>query len=177
MINETYLHLLLNHVPVLTSLLGIPLFFYGWLRKDQRVLQIGLGSFILAALSAVPVYFSGEGAEEMVEHLPGVLESLIESHEDVAKIAMILAEALGLSALVAFVLDLRQSDLSKWSLPVVALISLISAGAIIQTAHLGGQIRHSEIRTNTASSFNNAEKENGSEALNKQKQEEDHDDD
>lgn len=147
MISATQIHLLLNHFPVLCTLLGIPILLYGWLRKSDTVLHVALGLFVLGALSAVPVYFTGEGAEEAVEHLPGVVESLIERHEDLAKLAMLCVEGLGVLALAALWLVQRQSAMLRWMVPVVLLMSLGTSGVMAQTAHLGGQIRHSEIRS------------------------------
>lgn len=147
MINEAQIHLLLNHFPVLCTLLGIPILLYGWLRKQDAVVQVALAIFVLGAVTALPVYFTGEGAEETVEHLPGVMERLIESHEDLAKIAMVFVELLGLASLGCLFALPRKPEFSRWLMPVLLLISLGTAGIMAQTAHLGGQIRHSEIRS------------------------------
>lgn len=171
--NEVYIHLLLNHVPVLTTLFGIPVLAYGWFRKQEQVMQVGLAFFVLGAIAALPVYFSGEGAEEAVEHLPGVIENLIEQHEDFAKIAMFFAEGLGLASLLALFALPRKPELARWVLPLIFVLSMGSAGTIIQTAHLGGQIRHSEIRAG-ASGGNT---QNLTQSENRTKSKGDHDDD
>jgi hypothetical protein len=49
-----------------------------WPRLSSRA-----GGFVLTALLALPVYFTGEPAEKVVERLPGVTEPLIEEHENV----------------------------------------------------------------------------------------------
>lgn len=140
------MHLLLNHVPVFCTLLGIPMLLYGWLKKQPQIVYVALALFGVGALSAVPVYFSGEGAEDMVERLPGVLESLIERHEDLAKIAMLAVEALGLTALVSAFVLYKKPEATRMVMPVLLLLSLGTTGIMAQTAHVGGQIRHSEIR-------------------------------
>ncbi|MBF2052839.1 MAG: hypothetical protein IGS03_05155 [Candidatus Sericytochromatia bacterium] len=147
MMSTAQIHLLLNHVPVFCTLLGLPILLYGWLKKQTPVVYVALALFIVGAISAVPVYFSGEGAEDLVERLPGVLESLIETHEDLAKIAMLAVEALGLTALAGWFVLYKKPEATRWLMPVLAVLSLGTTGIMAQTAHVGGQIRHSEIRS------------------------------
>ena len=101
---------------------------------------------IIAGLAAIPVFLSGEGAEEAVENLPGVSESIIEKHEEVAKLGLISIAASGVLALAA-IFSSRWQSISRLFRIVVLMFSVISGALMIQTAHLGGQIRHSEIRT------------------------------
>lgn len=101
---------------------------------------------ITATLFTIPVYLTGEGTEEMIEKLPGVSEGMIEEHEEMAKIGLIIIIITGVAALVAFVLKKKQS-LLKPALILCVILSFVSFGVMAQTAHLGGQIRHSEIRS------------------------------
>ncbi|HEY1023335.1 MAG TPA: hypothetical protein VGE06_13540, partial [Flavisolibacter sp.] len=48
-----------------------------------------------------------------------------------------------------------QAGLRRWLRPLVLLLALVTVGIMVVTAHLGGQVRHTEIRpgfTNTAGS-------------------------
>ena len=105
---------------------------------------------IVCALAAIPVYLTGEPAEEIVEHLPGVSEAILEQHEDIGKIAFIGMEVLGVLALGSLVVSWRKE---KW-LPPLAVTSLlftaVCGGVLGYTAYLGGQVRHSEIRANAS---------------------------
>ncbi|MGV3526958.1 MAG: hypothetical protein ACO1RX_22265 [Candidatus Sericytochromatia bacterium] len=137
-------HLLMNHLPVFGALGGTLLLCWGLLRKQQEVMQVGLGVLCIAALLALPAYFSGENAEKAVEHLVGVSESLIENHEELARVATILMELVGLSALLSL-----WKGLQKWRNGMVVgtlVLALLTSGTLIWTAHLGGLIRHSELR-------------------------------
>jgi hypothetical protein len=62
---------------------------------------------LLPELPAAPVFFSGNGAEETVEHAPGVSDAIIERHEEAAKLAMISIAGAGLLALVAVLTSRR----------------------------------------------------------------------
>ncbi len=96
----------------------------------------------------LPVFFTGEPAEELVEHLPGVGESFIESHEDAAKISLVLTLFAGLCAIVGLLFS--KHPLSRRINTGVLLTSLLAVLSLAYTANLGGKIRHSELRADTA---------------------------
>ena len=141
-----FIHLMLNHLPVLGTLLATGMLTYGLIRKQEEIIRLSLYLFIGSALAALPVFFSGEGAEEAVEHLPGVAEALIEDHEHLAEVAIWLLEGLGLMAIAGLVLSFRKRLLPLWCAGLLAALALVTGGVLVQTAHLGGLIRHSEIR-------------------------------
>ena len=62
-----HLHLMFNHVPVVGVVLGSFVLLWGALRRSKDVVSVGLVTMILTALVAIPVYLTGETAEEMVE--------------------------------------------------------------------------------------------------------------
>jgi hypothetical protein len=97
------------------------------------------------ALAAVPVYLTGEGAEEIVHDEAGVNDAAIEAHEEIALVAFIGMEALGLLALVALVLSRRPSA-PRWLGPASLVLALFVAGLMGVTAERGGRIHHPEIQ-------------------------------
>ncbi len=164
--NASQIHLALTHLPVVLSIAGSIMLIISLIRKNPIAINVALYVLVAAGIFSMPVFFTGEGAEEMVEDLPGVSQSLIEKHEEIAKYGFAFIIAAGLSALVALLKLRLFATRSMRTLTLV--LSLISAGAMSQTAHLGGQIRHSEIRTGylpsstgseTAPSTNEKEKE------------------
>jgi uncharacterized membrane protein len=99
------------------------------------------------ALITLAVFFTGLTAEDTVKKLPGVTEASIGRHEEMAELALVLMETLGIAAL-AGLLFLRESGaIPKWIVVIVLLLSLVTAAVVGLTANLGGQIRHTEIRT------------------------------
>jgi hypothetical protein len=153
--NYAQIHLVLNHLPVFGTVFGILLLAYGQLRKIEEVTRIALGVFVLAALVAIPVYLTGEPAEEIVENLPGVAEAIIEQHEDAAFTALILMEITGVLALLNLFFIGR--SFGRKFIAVTALSSVIAAGMILWTANLGGKIRHTEIRDSSSQTTNPGE--------------------
>lgn len=153
--NSVQIHLLLNHLPLFGSLFGTAILAWGLLQKQEPVKRLGLYLMLGSALAVLPVYFSGEGAEEAVEHLPGVLENLIEAHEDWAKAAMLLTEIVGLGALGGVIWSFKRQQLPMTFALVLLLLGAVNGGVMAETAHLGGQIRHSEIRSGSTQPADN----------------------
>ncbi len=149
--DPVHVHLFLNHFPVICSVLAVPLFAYAYLRKSDELKQLALLVLVFAAAVTIPVYLSGEPAEEVVEKLAGVSHDLIEQHEDAAYFAMISMMITGAIALIGLIaMFLKKTGAAKF-LVLVALLSAVgSAGLMLRTSNLGGQIRHSEIRAGDA---------------------------
>jgi uncharacterized membrane protein len=101
--------------------------------------------FIISSIGAGIAYLTGEGAEETVEDLPGVIEATIKTHEEFALFALISLIILGLISIIGLFLTLRKSTLIMPIAFINLFISLISFGLVARTGYLGGQIRHTEI--------------------------------
>ena len=82
--SQTHIHLLITHLPIFGALLGALVLAFGLWKNSSSTITAAYGVLVLAAIGAGVAYLTGEGAEEAVEHLPGVLESRIEPHEDFA---------------------------------------------------------------------------------------------
>lgn len=145
--NQAHLHLLLNHLPILGALFGLLILAGGFFLKNGAVKRTALGMFVLSAILAIPAYLTGEGAEEVVENLPGVSENLIEAHEEMANIFLWMVGALGLISLATLYTDLK----SKKMAPMLYTLTFVAAiGTMIfaqQVGTSGGEIRHTEIRS------------------------------
>ncbi len=144
--NSAQIHLALTHVPVILSLVGLVILLVALVKKSNSLIKTSYYIFLFAGLAAIPVYLSGEGTEEMVERLPGVSEAVIERHEEVAKLAMISIVIAGLASLSGL-LFFQKNTATRIIKAVVLLLAISSGGMMAQTAHLGGQIRHTEIRS------------------------------
>lgn len=157
--NQAHLHLLLNHLPILGVVFGLLILVGSYLLKNKTVAQTALGLFVLSALCAIPAYLTGEGAEEIVENLPGVSESLMEKHEDLANIFLGVVGLLGVLSLGTLLADLK----SNKNTPVLYAATFAAAlGAMVfaqQVGSTGGQIRHTEIRNGAVAAAENGQGE------------------
>jgi uncharacterized membrane protein len=147
--NSVQMHLALTHVPVILSLVGLIILAVAFFVKNSTLTKTSYVLILIAGIAAIPVFFTGEGTEEAIENLPGVSEAVIERHEDVAKLAMISIVVAGLAALAAL-FSFRWQIATRVFKVVVLLLAITSGGLMAQTAHLGGQIRHTEIRNSVA---------------------------
>ena len=166
--NSVQMHLALTHVPVILSLVGLIMLIVAFFIKNSTITKTSYILILTAGITALPVFFTGEGTEEAIENLPGVSESVIGRHEEVAKLAMISIAAAGLVALAAL-FSFRRQIAARLFKVVVVLLAITSGGLMAQTAHLGGQIRHTEIRSVVAKQ-NNSEPAGNSEDNARQQQ-------
>lgn len=141
-----HIHLLLTHFPIIGTLIGTGILLYGVLSKNEVGKKIAYILFVLMALLTIPVFISGGEAEEIVEHLPGVSESIIEEHEELAEAAIWLMALLGVLSIVAFSLLAMKKTRFSFIHPLTLIVALSTFGVFAKVGNLGGQIRHSEIR-------------------------------
>jgi VIT1/CCC1 family predicted Fe2+/Mn2+ transporter len=100
----------------------------------------------MMAIIALPVYLTGEPAEEAVEKLPGVSEAMIELHEEAATIAIWLMGLTGAACLLALFFAWKKSKTARTIFNIAAVLSVICFAAMVRTGYYGGQVRHTEIR-------------------------------
>jgi hypothetical protein len=146
-----HLHLILTHAPIFALLFGVVVLAAGLLRRSPELRWTAYALFVAGALVTIPVFLSGEGSEEALEHVAGVSEAVIDAHSDAAKISLIAIEALGVLSLIAFLLErVRPQFIAAWA-AVLMVAGTLTTASLGYTANLGGQIRHSEIRTTALS--------------------------
>jgi len=147
MIDSAQIHLAFNHFPIAGIFFTILLLIAGLLRKKRELILSGMLIAIVSGITIIPMSLSGEGAEEIVEHSPGVSRELIHEHEEMGEKALVVFLATAVVAISWFILSKKKPN---WAgkIEVTALaLSIISALIIAQTAHLGGMITHEEIRS------------------------------
>lgn len=144
--SATHIHLILNHVPVFGSIVGLALLgLSGW-RKSDELKRVAFGFFVAVAILSAPVYLTGEPAEDSVKGLPGVSEAIVEKHEEAAAIAFTGVVILGVVGAVGLVLSRSGKTAPAW-FGSTALAAAVAVSMLVGwTAHLGGQVRHTEIR-------------------------------
>ena len=143
--NPTHLHLILNHLPVVGIGFVALLLIVALIKRNNDLKRLSLFFLVLITLLAIPVYLTGEPAEETVEKIPGVVESMIEEHEDAAQSAFTGQIILGVLALTALIVFRKGRALPNWAAGTVLACTLAVAGLMAWTANLGGGIRHPEI--------------------------------
>ncbi len=141
----THLHLLITHLPIYGSILGVIVLAFGLLTKSQSTLIAAYLVFIISALGAITAYSTGEAAEETVESIQLISKGNIESHEDFAIYALWSFIILGVISLFGLLYSIKNWTGKKFIGIVLLCIACISFGLVAFTGYLGGQIRHTEV--------------------------------
>lgn len=153
--DQTHLHLLITHLPIFGSILGGLVLAYGLWAKSNTTKNAAYFLLTLSSIGAGVSYLTGEEAEETVENLEGVSKSIIEQHQDFALYALIGLIIVGVASIVGLFLNLKKPLLTRTAATLTLVLSLISFGLVAWTGYLGGQIRHSEIRSGAKEQINN----------------------
>jgi nucleoside permease NupC len=123
------------------------IFMYGVGSDNKSIKTASLVSIFILAIITIPVFLTGEPAEDTVEKLPGVLKSIIEEHEEAADFAFGAILLTGLLAAITIVLEILEYTSAKLFIKITLILSLLTCGIMARTGYLGGQIRHTEIRS------------------------------
>ena len=148
--NQAHFHLMVNHLPIIFPIVGAIVLIGGFILRSEIIKRVAYSIFILGAIATLPAFLSGEGAEEVVEKLPGVSESFIEPHEDIAKIFALLSYSLGAFSILALWSNWQQKSFKGIVSIVVLILSIVVLYFGKVTGTTGGEIRHTEIRANQA---------------------------
>lgn len=144
--NPAHFHLVINHFPIVGTLLAIPLFGLALLRGRDR--GVWLAATVLLGLAGVfagAAFLTGEPAEEYVEDMAGVTEAAIGTHEERAEVATVFAVLTGVGAIAAFAIGRKREGALLVIGPLCAAV--VTGGLMVWTGAAGGAIRHPEIGT------------------------------
>jgi hypothetical protein len=142
--NYPHLHLMLNHIPVLGSILALLLLTWAMVTRRRDFIRLSLFVTLLAGLSVYPAFFSGDEAHEQLEDVQGFDHDLIHEHEEAADWALWIL--LGTGAVAGLGLWASRGDrgVPRWAGTSAMVGLLFSVSATARTAWLGGEIRHPE---------------------------------
>jgi hypothetical protein len=143
--NTPHVHLLLNHVPTVGTVIAFGLFLLSFVRKDDGLKRVSLEVFYIIALLALPAYLSGVGTAMALEHTAGVNKDVMASHHDAALNALIFMTLTGGASWMALWQWRRSSRPRNGALACVMLFAIISVVLMGRAANIGGEIRHPEI--------------------------------
>lgn len=145
--NAAHLHLIVNHLPIFTTLIGIAVLAWGMIKKNDSIRNIAFVLFLIGAVGSYVAMETGESAEEVVEEIATVDHDSIHDHEEAAELSMWFAVLMGflsVGALASKKLNLR----FEMGLHVTILFTaILTAGVLMYVAYEGGKIRHPEAYT------------------------------
>jgi len=147
--NIAHFHIFLCHVPVIGMGFAMLLNIWALLKKSAEIKQATLFLYALTAILSIPVYFTGEGAEQIVKTIPGITENLIEPHEETALFFFIGLSVIGALAIIGLAFAKKSKALFNKIVFIVFVLALLNSFFAIKTSFSGGIIKHNEIEFNT----------------------------
>lgn len=143
--NLVHLHLLLNHVPTVGTIVALGLLLLAFAKKSDDLTRGSLALFFAIALVSLPTYMSGYAAEDVVKQRPGVNLELVAQHQSAAFLALVFMEATGVVAWFGLWQARKPTGRSKWTAPFVLLLAVLTIVLMAGAANIGGEITHPEI--------------------------------
>ena len=144
--NSAHQHLLINHFPIVALILGVIILLIGLLAKSSVTRRVGLLVFFIAGICALPSMSTGEGAEEVVEHMPGADHDVIHKHEEKAETMMPFMWGIIVLSLIALFLEWKGKSMAMIASVTVLLIGMIATYFAREVGTSGGEISHPELR-------------------------------
>jgi uncharacterized membrane protein len=149
-VNFAHLHLLLNHFPIIGTIVGLGLFLASFAGKNDDLRRSSFIIFAAVGLLAIATFVTGFGAQAIIKDGPGVPNALIQRHEGAAMLSVWFVEATGVFAAIGLWKSRRNSRPPSWNVLAVLVFSLLAVGLIARTGNTGGEISHPEVRDSQA---------------------------
>src|SRR6267378_4145196 len=100
MMNPVHIHLLLNHSPIIGTIIALGIFVVSLIGNRDELKQASLALFTLIALVAIPAFMSGYAAQNAMKDNPDVSMAMIQTHQGAALLAFISMEITGIVSLL-----------------------------------------------------------------------------
>lgn len=143
-LNGAHWHLMVNHFPIIGSLLATVVLGYGLFRRNEPIVQLSFGLFVLMSLLTVITNQTGESAEHYLKSINALDRPRLHQHEqaaDTANVGMYLTGVLSLLAI-----SWQRAKQLRFLPTLIFIISLITCGLMVNVGRLGGLIMHTELR-------------------------------
>jgi uncharacterized membrane protein len=142
--NDTHLHLITNHLPVIGFALSALALGWGMFSKSRNTLLLAFTLILISAVGGFIAGNTGESAEEAVENIIGISHDAIHEHEEAAEAAMPFVIASGILSLAAGFLLIKNHKLAGLSQWALLLTVIAGCGLSMRAGWLGGKIRHAQ---------------------------------
>jgi len=136
--NDAHYHLVINHFPIIGTIFGVGILIAGLVLKRTALQQAAFVLFIISALTGFLAMYTGEGAEELVENLPGVGHNIIHEHEELAEKLAVVLYTLGALSLATLFLQVKNNGFAKIATYITLSVALVAVGLGKEVGTSGG---------------------------------------
>ncbi len=145
--NGAYLHLLVNHFPIVLSVVGAGMIILALILRRDSLWRFGLGCVALAGLGAIAAYLTGDAAQDVMRHVWYVQRASIGEHEEAGELALWVTVV---AAIICAYALWRASNrpapgataFPGWLRALTVAGALAAAGTAGYAGYLGGKIVH-----------------------------------
>ena len=139
-----YIHLLINHFPVVLSIAALSAAILALLLGRRGLWLTAMGALTAAGLFAYPVFFSGKKADHALNDPWYIHPGAIEAHDAAALWALWVILLAGAFAAYSWWRSLKRSAevIPTWMRAGVLVGALLAVSVVARTAYLGGKIIH-----------------------------------
>ena len=136
--NVAHLHLLLNHVPTVGSVVALGLLLLALVRRDEGLKHAGLEVIFAIAVLTLPVYISGVAAYRELRDQPELSEVAVLLHQDAALAGFALTEFAGFVAWAGLWQTRRRGRAASGIVAAVVVLLTVALAVMARAATLGG---------------------------------------
>lgn len=144
--NDAHLHMVVNHFPIIGSILGLGILITGMILKNNTIKNTAYVLFVVGAIFAFFSMATGDGAEKLVEDMPTVGRKIIHDHEEIAEKLAIVLYLLGIVSLTGLYFNYKNNPNAKLISYLAMVVAFVGVFLATETGTSGGEIRHTEIR-------------------------------
>lgn len=141
-----HLHLMVNHFPIVLTLLGTAAAILALLTGRRVVWLYAVATLTLAGISVGPAFLTGDQAGDVVRTWPHVDRRVVHTHEESADTALWVVLAMGVCAAYAWWRLARtggvEMTLPGWLRGLVFVLAVAGSLTVAYTGLKGGEIAH-----------------------------------
>ncbi len=144
MMSWPYLHLLINHFPVVLSAAALTVTILALLLNRRGLWLTAMGALTAAGVFVYPVFFTGNKADHALNDPWYIHPGVIEAHDAAALWAVWVIVIAGAFAAYSWWRSLKKpaEAIPVWMRAGVVVGALLAVSTVARTAYLGGKIIH-----------------------------------
>src|SRR3954467_3286327 len=144
MLSWPYIHLMLNHFPVVLSVAAFAVAVLALLLRKRGLWLTAMGALTVAGIFVYPVHFTGDKADHALRDPWFIQSGAIEAHDKAAGFAMWVILIAGAFAAYSWWRSLKRpvNLIPGWIRAGVLVGALGAVATVTYTAYLGGKIIH-----------------------------------
>lgn len=142
-VDAAYLHLLVNHIPIILTMVGAVAAILALVMRRRAVWLYALASLTISGVTAYPVMLTGHAAEDVMKDKWYVTRESIDEHEDAGETAMWVLIAMGAVSAYAWWRLARRDEPGgppTWLAALVVVLAIAGVGTTTIAAYRGGNI-------------------------------------